>query len=179
MRITWVRRTATAMALAAAVAACGGGASGPGSDPAGTVKGAFDAMASGKLDTLAQYACAANKDEISSILSRTDTTGALPSGFGDVFGSMKISYENLGVKQTEVTGDSATVHVTGTMKVTFDDAKLKDFVKQMMAASGQPVDEATINMALAAMKAQLSGTGTTMDQDITLKNEGGKWLICE
>lgn len=178
MRISWVRRGAVAIALAMVVAACGG-SSGPGSDPAGTVKSALDAMSSGNLDTLAQYACAAQKDTLPSILGGSSASGALPSGFGDIFSSMKITYDNLDVKQTNVTGDTATVHVTGTMKVTFDDAKMKEFLKQMMGATGQTVDDATLNMALAAMKSELGGTGTAMDQDITLKNEGGKWLICE
>jgi hypothetical protein len=177
MRITWVRRVAAAMALAVVVAACGGGSSGPGSDPVGSVKGALDAMAAGKLDTLGQYACAAQQSSLPSLLGGSSAAGALPSGFGDIFSSMKITYDNLDVKQTNVTGDTATVHVTGTMKVTFDDAKMKEFIKQMLGASGQTVDDATRHMALAAMKSEL-GTGTAMDKDITLKNEGGKWLIC-
>jgi len=178
MRFSGIGRLVAGLVLIAMLAGCGGG-SGPGSDPAGTVKSALDAMSSGKLDSLAQYACAAQQSSLPELLGGSGPTGALPSGFGDILNSMKITYQNLDVKQTNVSGDTATVHVTGNIQVSFDEAKMKEFIKQMMGASGQTVDDATINRALAAMKSQLSGAGTSLDQDITLKNEGGKWLICK
>lgn len=177
MRFSRIGRLVAGTILVALLAGCGG-SSGPSSDPVGTVKSALNAMSSGNLSSLGQYACAAQQSSLPSLLGGSGATGALPSGFGDIFSSMKITYENLDVKQSSVSGDTATVHVKGTMKVTFDDAKMKEFIKQMLGASGQTVDDATINMALAAMKTELSGSGTSLDEDITLKNEGGKWLIC-
>jgi len=182
MRSSRLGRLAAGLLLAATVAACSGG--GPGNDPADTVKGAFDTLASARLDSLAddslaRYLCAANKYDISSLLGLAGATGSLPSGFGDLLGSMRVSYENLSVTQTNLSGDTATVRVAGTMRLSFDDAKLKEFVKQMLEAQGRSVDDATLTAGIAALKSQLGNAGAPLDRDMTLKNEGGRWLICE
>ena len=47
----------------------------------------------------------------------------------------------------------------------------------VMAANGQPVDDATIDATIAAMSGQLSQS-QALDQDVNLVQENGKWLIC-
>jgi hypothetical protein len=46
-----------------------------------------------------------------------------------------------------------------------------------MAANGQPADDATIDATIAAMSSRMS-TSQTLDSDVNLVQENGKWLIC-
>ncbi len=176
MTVTRLGRRLAPVLLAVALAACGGGgSSGPGGDPVSTVNAVIQAFRDGRIDTLGQYACAANQGGIASMLG--GAMGALPSGASDLLKAMRFSFGTLDVKQTSLSGDTATVHIAGTRTVIIDDAALRTFARQMLANQGQQVDDATLNMALAAMKSQLSQS-QAVNQDVTLKNEGGRWLVC-
>jgi hypothetical protein len=64
------------------------------------------------------------------------------------------------------------------MKISFDRAKFKEILKKIMEAQGQSIDDATLELAMGAMEGQLSQT-QKMDEDITVVQEDGKWLICD
>ncbi len=183
------RRLAPAL-LAVILVACGGGGGGgggaavgvPGSDPVSTVNSLVATMQAKAFDKLPDLACAASKDSVSQAF---DPSSALGSGLGaagltasDVLSAMTISVDSVQVGSPSVSGDTATVHLKGNMKVTIDQAKFAAVMKKAMAAAGQPADDATINAIIGAAGASLSQT-STIDNDLTLKNEGGKWLICQ
>ena len=174
-----VRASVLAVAVIVTVAGCGGAAAPNANEPAGTVTAAMDAAKSGGFAKLADYVCAAKKGDISSIFGAG--AGSL-SGLGvdanTLFDAIKIDFQDVKATETSKSGDTATVHVTGKTVTTIDPTKMKAVMKQMMTAQGLPADDATIDAALAGMSSQLTQT-QTMDQDVTLKQEGGKWLICE
>ena len=165
--------------VAIAVAACGGGAPNT-SDPAGAVTAALDAAESGGIAKLTEFACAAQKDNIAAAFGGDSLAGLEAAGISaeELFGSMQMSFDNVTTKETSRSGDKATVHVTGDMKIAFDKAKFKDILKAMMEQAGQPVDDATLELAMGAMESQLSQT-QKLDEDMTVVQEGGKWLLCE
>jgi hypothetical protein len=173
-----VRTAVVAVAMILAVAGCGSAAPNT-SDPAGTVTSAMDAAKSGGFAKLADFVCAAKKGDISTLFG--GGAGSL-SGLGvdanTLFDAIKIDFQDVKATETSKTGDTATVHVTGKTVTTIDPTKMKAVMKQMMTAQGLPADDATIDAALAGMSSQLTQS-QTMDQDVTLKQEGGKWLICE
>lgn len=173
------RTLALVGAVAIAVAACGGGAPNT-ADPAGAVTAALDAAESGGLAKLTEYACAAQKDTIAEAFGGGSLAGLEAAGLSadDVYGSMKMSFDNIKVTEKSRTGDKATVHVTGDMKIEFDKAKFKEVLKAMMEQASQPVDDATLELAMGAMEGQLSQS-QAMDEDINVVQEGGKWLLCE
>lgn len=173
------RLLAVAFTAALAIAACSGGGSGPSAnDPASSVKAGLEAAESGGVNKMLEYVCAAQKDEINTAL-----TGGLEGLEGSgvdvaaLMNSVKFDLENVQTNEVSRNGNNAVVHVKGTMKMTFDQAALKDMMKKVMEAQGLPADDATIDMALQAMGSALS-QATELDEDIDVVNEGGKWLIC-
>jgi hypothetical protein len=179
MKNVRLRAVALFGAVAIAVAACGGG--GPNSnEPTGAVTAAFDAAKSGGLSKMADFACAAKKDDIAAAfggegLGQLTALGISPD---DLFNSMQMSFENVNATEKSRDGSTAVVHVTGDMKISFDRTKFKDILKKIMEAQGQTLDDAALEMMMGAMEGQLSQT-QKMDEDITVVQEGGKWLICD
>ena len=93
--------------------------------------------------------------------------------------SITIDTSAVTVGSATVTGDTATVPVTGTMKMTFDKEKLRPIIKQMLEAQGggvQLTDE-QIDAFLDQMGG--AGQGVPLNESMTLKQEGGAWKICE
>ena len=171
-------RAALLSVLVMLAVACGGG--GASADPAGSVKAAFDSVASGGLAKFDEFACAAQKGKVAEAF-----TGAAGSQFtqagvnmADVMNAMSVKFENVAATEVSKTDKAAKVHVTGTMTINVDQEKFKPILKQMLTAQGLPADDNTINTALAAMAGQMSKS-QTLNQDIDVVNEGGKWLICD
>jgi hypothetical protein len=165
-------------AIVLLLTACGG--AGAGSDPAGSVKAAFDAAASGGIAKLDDFACAAEKGKVAEAFGGAAGTEAFTAAgvnMADVMNAMSIKFDNVTTKESNRTDKEATVHINGNMTVTVDPEKFKPILKQMLAAQGLPSDDNTINTAMGAMASQLSKT-QTLDEDVKVVNEGGKWLIC-
>ena len=95
----------------------------------------------------------------------------------ELLDAVKVDFQDIKATETSKAGDKATVHVTGKAVTSFDPAKMKEVLKKVMAAQGQPADDATINAAMTAMSSQLTQT-QALDRDVNLVQEGGKWLIC-
>lgn len=179
------RRLAPAV-LAVAVVACGGGGGAavgvPGGDPVTTVNSLIATIQAQAFDKVPNLACAASKDQIR---AQFDPSSALAGSFGstgltgaDVLNALKISFDNVQVGSPSVNGDTATVHIKGTMKATIDQAKFADLMKKTLAAAGQPVSDAAVNAMVSAAQTAMS-QGNAVDTDVTLKKENGAWLICQ
>jgi ribosomal protein L25 (general stress protein Ctc) len=182
MGSTHVRRALApvlAIVLAISLAACGGGPGGAANDPAGVVSAAIAAAQSGGIGKLADYACAAHKNDIAGAfgggnLGALSTSGVKPE---DIYGAVSMTFANVTTKEVTKSDKAATVHVTGDMTINIDKEKFKAIVKAMSTAQGLPADDATIDAMVSGMATQLSTT-RKLDEDINVVNEGGKWLIC-
>ncbi len=172
-RLRLVLLTAIVLVLSACGAAGGGG-----SDPAGAVKAAFDATQAGGLAKLDDFACAAQKGKMAEAFGGVDQLSSAGVDLNSLMSAISIKFDNVATKESSRTDKEATVHVTGNMTTTVDPEKFKPILKQMLAANGQPADDATVQTVLAAMSSQLSNT-QALNQDVKVVNEGGKWLICE
>ena len=180
MRSSRIGRLVAGVVLVALLAGCGS-SSGPGSDPVGTVKGLMDTVQAGQWDKIPDYACAAQKDALKQQFESlgTGAGSALGDlGLDDVGDALKISFSNLDVKEKSREGDKAVVTVAGKMKMEFNKDKLKELVKKAAEAQGQAITDEQIDMALG-MLSGLGGMEQDIDQDMTVVNEGGKWLVCE
>jgi hypothetical protein len=169
-------------AIVAIVALAGCGTAAPNlSEPAGTVSAALDAAKSGGFAKLVDYTCAAKKGDFASLFGGAGgglgSLTALGIDANTLFDAIKVDFQDVKTAETSKTADKATVHVTGKSTVTFDAAKMKEIFKKVMAANGQPVDDATIDATIAAMSGQLSQS-QALDEDVNLVQENGKWLIC-
>ena len=174
------RVAAVAFALSIALAGCGGGGpAGAANDPVGTVQAALAAVNSGGLAKLADFACAAKKNDIAGALGGggLGALGAAGVSQSDLFSAMSMSFSNLAVTQTAKTDTTASVHVTGTSTITFDKDKMKTIMKTVLAGQGQQVTDAMVDAALTGMTAQFA-VPQSLDETINVVNEGGKWLVC-
>lgn len=177
-----LRRTLiTLIAAAATVTACGGGAPAA-NEPAGVVNSAFAAAESGGLGRLTEFACAAQANSLTSMFgaSASDFADLQAAGIdaNELLNAMKVDFENIQASETSRSGTSATVHVTGTAKMSVDEAAMRQILTKVLEAQGMEADDATLDMAMGAMGGELSET-QQIDEDVTVVQEGGKWLICD
>ena len=177
MRSSRIGRLVAGLVLVALLAGCGGG--GPGSDPAGTVKDLMNVVSAGQWDKIPDYACAAQKEQLKKQFDFSGLAGNALGGMsiGDIGQALKISFTNLEVKEKSREGDKAVVSMTGKIKMEFNKDKMKELVKKAAQAQGQTLTDQQVDMALG-MLSGLGGQEQDMTNDLTLVNEGGKWLVC-
>jgi hypothetical protein len=186
MRFSRLSRLVAGLFIVAAVAACGGGGGGgpSGNDPASTVKDLMATVTAGNYDKIADYACAAKKDEITkqfdpgALLGGGSGAEALGLTAADFKEMVKFSVNGLEVREKSRDASKAVVAMTGKMKITIDKEKFKGFMKKALEAAGQPADEATLNLAMG-MVDSLAGQEQDISSDVSLVNEGGRWLVCD
>lgn len=178
MHSAYLRRAA-AVVLALTLAACGGTAN-VANDPAGSVQAALTAVSSGGFAKMAEFTCAAKKNDLANAFGGGNLGALEAAGVkaDDIFNAMSVSFSNITAKEVSKTATAAKVHVTADMKMTVDQEKFKTILKTMMTAQGMPADDATVNAAMSAMAGSLSQT-QKVDEEIDVINEGGKWLICD
>jgi hypothetical protein len=176
MRSRILIRLAAVALVALSVVACGGG----GGDPTAPVKDLVNLVETKQFAKVSDLACAAEKADIA---QRFDFTSAMAGGLGDgvdaqaVTDAMTVKFEEPLYKEVSKSGDKATVQLTGTLKVGFDQAKMAEVLKAALAAQGLPADDATIQAALGTMSTGLE-QGQPVDSTVDLALENGKWLIC-
>ena len=103
--------------LVVLMTACGGG----GGAPDQAARQWFEALAKGDQDAMQNLTCADSQSSV------TDAIGALAS----MAGSVKIDISGLSFKTTEESGDTASVQVTGNIKV-----------ELLGQSAEEPIDEA-------------------------------------
>jgi predicted small lipoprotein YifL len=176
---SFMRSTALVVVAVFSLAGCGNAAPNT-SEPAGAVGAALDAAESGGFAKIADFTCAANQGKITSAFGGSGDLSSLQAlgvPANELLDAVKVDFQDIKATETSKAGDKATVHVTGKAVTSFDPAKMKEVLKKVMAAQGQPADDATINAAMTAMSSQLTQT-QALDRDVNLVQEGGKWLIC-
>jgi hypothetical protein len=173
------RGAALAFALVLSVAACGSTPA-VGNDPSSAVQAALSAVSTGGVAKLAEYTCAAKKADPLGALGASGVGSLTAAGIKpeDILAAMTMTFANVAVTEKVKTGTTATVHVTGDSVVTLDKDKMRAILKTVLAAQGQPVDDATLDTVMTAMAGQLTQT-QKLDEDVNLVQEGGKWLVCD
>jgi hypothetical protein len=178
----FLKRSAIAIIATAALVVAGcGGAAPAGTDPAGVVNSALAAAESGGLGSLTQYACAAQADNVANIFGGGAGSLEELQGLGidpnELFEAMKVDFDNVQATETSKSDTAATVHVTGTAKMTVDSAKFREIFRKILEAQGVPVDDATLDLAMSTLDSTLSET-QDINEDVELIQENGKWVIC-
>ena len=174
MRTRFPARLAMTVMLGLSVVACGGGGGG---DPTDPVKSVISAIEAKQFDKVADFACAAKKDEVKAQFNFGEQlAGSLSDVPGvkadDIAAAMTFKFENVTYKEASHDGDKATVAMTGTMKMSIDKVKVADVLR---AAGG----DATMVDTLTAGLDAVSGEGIPMDSTVEVVKENGKWLICQ
>jgi hypothetical protein len=185
MQSRFLRSVAVAAVLIVSLVGCSGGIGGVGGggqgDPATAVKSAMDAAQSGGIAKLADYTCAAKKGDIATMFgggASTGGLGALGLTADDIAGAMKMEFKDIQTTETSKSGNNAVVHVKGNMSITMDPAKMRELMKKVLQAQGQPADDVTLNAIVAGLTASPT-TSQALDEDIPVVQENGKWVLCQ
>jgi hypothetical protein len=166
-------------AILLTVGACSGPPGSGGNDPVSAANAALNAAESGGFGKLAEFACAAKKDDIASAFGSSDMSQLTSLGIDpkDVFNSLKIDFQDMAVTPVSATASDATVHLKGKVAVSVDPAQARDLVKKILEAQDVPATDQMIDTAMTAMSGQLSQTND-IDEDVKMVQENGKWVIC-
>ena len=167
------------VALIALLAACGGAAPLAGDDPASIARQVMSSLAARDITKLTDLACAAQKDEIADSFTGGLADIAPGTDPATLLQAIQIDTSKVVVGTATVSGDTATVPLTGSMKLTIDSEKLKPVVKAALAAQGMPSDDAAVDAALGFVSAFNGQEIPLDDQPITLKKENGAWKVCD
>jgi hypothetical protein len=172
------------MALGLALAACGGGGNGDDGDPTGTVNDLFKAIESKQFDKIPDFACAAQKEEVSQTFDfGSIIAGSLGGADVDpqmILDALTFKLSGLEITEKSKSGDKAVVHAKGRLEMTVDPEKFKDVVRELLKQQGigEVADELLDQFAGPVME-QFEDFSTDLDDDIALVKEGTKWVICD
>ena len=178
--LTRARIALAALALLSlVVAACGSAA--PSTDtPAGVVRTALDRLAAKDLEGMRTLACAGQEDVIRDQLGLASSLGAgLLSGLDTsaVLDAVNLDVSKLTIGDATVTGDTAQVPIKGDMGVTFDAAKMRPIVRQLLGPQASAMTDAQIDALLGTLASY--GQSMPVNQSIRLVRESGAWKICQ
>ena len=163
--------------LSVVLTACGGGAA---ADPAATVKSAMDAVTSKQFDKIADFACAAKKEEVKGQLNpaaQLASAGMDAATTQQLLDSMNITLTGAEFTKVSESGDTAQVQMKGKLVMKFDREKLKAVVAALLKSQGMDATDEIVNQALDQVAGQLE-QGQDIDNKIDLIKENGKWVIC-
>jgi hypothetical protein len=172
-----------ALVLGLALTACGGSGGDDAGDPTLVVKDVFKAIEDKKFDTISQYACEAQKDEITEAF---DVGGALTSEIGEgidpqlVLDAITFKVSGLEVEEVNKSSDKATVHVKAQLDFEVDREKFKVVVVELLKAQGmEDLPDEMLDPIIDQAMEEMAIAGQGFDDNFGLVKEGGKWLICD
>jgi hypothetical protein len=177
-------RTTAASALAAvvlAIAACSGSPLADANAPVGAVNAAMAAAEAGGFTQLTEFMCQASKDDLAGAFGGGGELGALAAAGLDpneLFGAMKIDFQDTTVTEVSKSDSEATVHLKGKMALQLDEAKMREVIRKILETQGVEASDQMIDVAMSTMASQLSQP-QDIDEDMKLINENGKWVICQ
>lgn len=172
-----IRVATLVAAVMVALTACGGSGSG---DPTAVVKQAFALVEQKKFDEVASLACAAKQTEVADRFDFANQLGSevMPGlDAQKILDAMSFTTSGLAYSEKSRSGDSASVAVTGSIKMSVDLEKFKVLLKDIAAQQGQPIDDAQLDQLVALIGTQLNQE-IPFDETVTVVKEGGSWKIC-
>ncbi len=167
-----------AVAVAVLLAACASAA--PTDGPGAVVKLALDKVAAKDVAGLQALACAGQENLIRDQLGLPAAIGSdlLPGvDTQALVDAVQFDVSKVKIGDATVTGDTATVPISGDLGVTFDKVAMRPILKQLLAAQGTTMTDAQIDSLLSGLAAY--GQSVPIDQSIRLVQEKGAWKVCQ
>lgn len=148
--------------------------------PVMTVETAVAMVQAKQFDQLATLACAARQADVEARLDIVpDIAAALPPEITTAQGlsALEVSFDQGELDQASRLGDSATVRLVGTLRVSVDRLQARQLIQQVGRARGTPVSDAVADALADAFAAHVQAR-QVVDATIPLSVQQGRWLIC-
>jgi hypothetical protein len=154
------------LAAAAPVAAAG--------SPQDTVNALFDAVNSGDSEAMAGLVCEADRE---AVLRQLDPATALGLE-GDLADAFRVRVDDRSVELVSQDETEATVHVTGSSSFDIEPDRIPELAQAVAVSQlGADASQEEIDMVAPMLEGLLTRT-IPVDEDLTLVNEDGQWLVC-
>ncbi len=163
--------------LALSIAACGGPA--PADEAAAVVKTAVERAGAKDIAGLQALACAGREEQLRTLISLpTQLGGTLLPGIDTqtLIDAVRLDVSGLKVGSAVVTGETAVVPVSGSLKITFDKEVMRPVLEKMLAAQGTKMSPEQLDALLSGLADY--GQDLPLDQQIKVVREQGAWKVC-
>jgi hypothetical protein len=159
---------AVALSLtAAAVSSVGAMAA---ASPTDAVQALVERVVSGDFEDLTGVVCPEKEDGIREEFD--------PASSAETFGSVQVEIADPVVTVVSEDEASAVVHLAGTMRISFDEEQAREFVRAQLEASGEDASDASVDAMLGLLRS-LAGEDIPLDEDLTVIQRDGDWLVCD
>lgn len=159
---------AVSLALSAVIAAPVAAAD----SPEAAVNALIDAVEAGDYAALDDLVCEAERASVREMLDPSEAMGISMEEF-----PITISIADRSLEVISDDGDEATIRLTGSMSMNVEEDQLEALAMAAMAADMGEVSEEDLEMMLPFLMMAFTQT-TPMDEELTVVNEGGQWLVC-
>jgi hypothetical protein len=176
-----MRRLLVAFLAASALLGCGGGGptGGPAADPVTAVTNVVNAIKAKSFQILPSMYCEGRNPPFTSSLN--SLASQVPGMTVDsIMAPVTITVDGFTATLFNQNGNQANVQVTGTMTFTVDPVRARDVVRAVLAAQGQPTDEASITTGVGQYSQGWVGQHaiSSVGAIRTTKSDTG-WVVCD
>jgi hypothetical protein len=168
--------------VALAILAAGCTPAAPAADsPGATVQAALGRLAARDVAGLAALSCAGQEDRI------VEQLGIPGLGAGAelipgvdaqaLVDAVTLDLADVRFGDPSMDGEVASVPVTGSVKVTFDEVRMRPMVKALLEQRGTPMNDEQLDALLKTLATY--GQDVPIDETIRLVRQDGTWKICQ
>ena len=137
------------------------------SSPDGAVQELVERIGTGGFEDLSGVTCPEFEE---SVRAEFD-----PAGIDPAFGEAEVEVVDPAITLVTEEESTAIVNLTATLRVTFDEERLREVVRAQLEAGGQEATDEDVELMLDA----LAVSDVPVDEDLTVVERSGDWLICE
>lgn len=151
-------------------------------DPVATVDGLLDTLIAKDFAGIAPFVCAEKRAVVA---ERFDLEQAIGGALGEgvdvsaLLAGMTVTIDGRSVTLVSNDGTTAQVAVAGSLVTAIDEATAREFLRQVLEASGQAVTDEILDQYLPLFTAQMQSGQDLADPGITVVVEEGRWLVCD
>ena len=151
-----------------AIGLLSGGSVALGADsPDGAVRELVERIESGAFEDLSGVSCAEFEERVRAEFD--------PAAIDPAFGEAAVEVVDPTITLVSQEQATAIVSLVATLRVTFDEERLREVVRAQLEAGGQEATDEDIELMLGA----LAVSEVPVDEDLTVVERDGEWLICE
>lgn len=149
-------------------------------DPVATVNTLLDTLAGKDFGGIAPLVCEQYREEVATRFDLGAAFAGMPEGVdvGAFINGLTLTIDPREVALVSSDAATASVDVVATMNIAIDDASAREFVKQILVASGQEPTDAMVDLVMPELTAQFA-EGKDLSETVALTFENGAWVICE